>query len=108
MTAVFGIGAAILMMSSTSLLSWNARREAENTARSSLNEASLALRQPLRNGADLEKIKEVLGQHNGRIAQRGWANEVEAWLISKGGAVKWKTGPFLPPRSAGGEDDGGL
>ncbi|RYG64300.1 HAMP domain-containing protein, partial [bacterium] len=40
--------------------------------------------------------------------QRGWANEVEAWLISKGGAVKWKTGPFLPPRSAGGEDDGGL
>jgi signal transduction histidine kinase len=107
MTALFGVGAALLMMSSTSLLSWNARREAEESARSSLRAASVLLRQSGLSSTSTDKIEEILAQHNARVARGGWANEVEGWLVSASGDVKWKTGPFVPPMLDGPEDGRG-
>jgi signal transduction histidine kinase len=104
MTALFGVGAALLMMSSTSLLSWNARREAEESARTSLRAASVLLRQSGLGSTSTEKIEGILAQHNARVARGGWANEVEGWLVSRSGDVKWKTGPFVPPQLDGLED----
>jgi signal transduction histidine kinase len=104
MSTLFGVGAALLMMTSTSLLSWNTRREAENIARNSLASVSLSLREPLRQNANLSQIKQVLTQHNAQVGQNSaWAAEVEAWLLSPGGKVLWETGPYRPPmRSSSG------
>lgn len=98
-TALIGSGTALLMLFSVTLLTWNANRSAVLSANSSLAATALSLREPLGRNASLGELADIVDSQNQTVLQGGiLGGEIEAWLLSPQGQVKWVVGPWMGRR----------